>query len=117
MFILETNTIQVNGLTCNLSVAITPPARKEHTGHTISAAISFPGLPEVTLASAIEFDAMLIPEGSIEDELDRQVALGSAEALLNIDSLQVKAGQVINRLASLFADKYFGLHDRTISGV
>lgn len=116
MFIFETSQIRVNGLTCNLSVAITPPL-KDNKGHTVSATISLIGLPEVTLASALQFDAMLIPDGSIEDELDRQVALGSAEALLDIDGMRVKAGQVINRLASLFADQYFGLPDRTISGV
>lgn len=116
MYIFETSQISVNGLTCNLSVAITPPLG-DKKGHTISATISFPGLPEVVLASALEFDAMLIPDGSIEDELDRQVALGSAEALLNLDGMRVKAGQVINRLASVFADQYFGLPDRTISGV
>lgn len=108
MFIYETNQIQISGMSCNLCVSITPPLR-ENSGHTISATISFPGMADVLLASAMEFDAMLIPEGSIEDELDRQVALGSAEALLDIDGLQIKAGQVINRMASLFADQYFGL--------
>lgn len=116
MFIFETSQIRVNNLTCNLSVSITPPLG-DKKGHTISATISLVGLPEVMLASAMQFDAMLIPDGSIEDELDRQVALGSAEALLDIDGMRVKAGQVINRLASLFADQYFGLPDRTISGV
>lgn len=116
MFIYDTSPIKVNGLPCNLSVIIAPPL-KNNAGHTISATISFPGLPEVIIASAMEFDAMLIPEGSIEDELDRQVALGSAEALLDIDGLRLKAGQVVNRLASLFADEYFGLPDRPIGGV
>lgn len=107
MYIFETSQISVNGMTCNLNVSITPPLG-ENKGHTISATITFLGMPEVLLASAIEFDAMLIPEGSIQDELDKQVALGSAEALLNVDTLHIKAGQVINRLASVFANEYFG---------
>jgi hypothetical protein len=116
MYIFETSQITIKGLSCKLFVSITPPLGNKQ-GHTISATISLLGLPEVLLASTMEFDAMLIPEGSIEDELDKQVALGSAEALLDIDSLQNKAGQVVNRLASLFADQYFGLPDRPISGV
>jgi len=40
--------------------------------------------------------------------LDEQVALASAEALLDTDALVSEAGVKLNRLSSVFAD-YFGL--------
>lgn len=114
--LFDTTIIPVNGLSCKLSVSIMEPFDKTK-GHTLMASITIPHIPHVLLASVMLHDAMLIPDGSIVDELDKQVAFGSAEALLDVDALRAKASQTISQLAAVFADQYFGLPDRPMGGV
>lgn len=113
--LFEKTQISIKGIPCNLFLSISP-AYTPGKDHTLSATITLAAVPEVLLAAVTEFDAMHIPDGSIEDYLDKQVALASAEALLDTDKLQERAAQTLRRLESLYMD-YFGLPDRTISGV
>lgn len=103
----EKTQILVKGIPCNLFLSISP-ALTPGRGHTITCSITLAAVPEVLLAAGTEFDAMHIPEGSIEDHVDRQVAFASAEALLDTDKLQEQAGQTLRKLESLYAN-YFGL--------
>jgi len=97
----ETTAISIAGLPCTLSVYITSPIDPSK-GHTLMAFINPLGVTQVQLASAIVYDGMLIPDGSIEDELDKQVALGSAEALLDLDAVLKRAEGVVKQLTVLF---------------
>jgi hypothetical protein len=113
--ISDSTSITINGIPCTLFVCISPSLRLNAEAHTILGSISISGV-DLLLEVVTQFDAMLIPDGSIEDELDRQVALASAEALLDIDKLQVKAADKLRRLESLYMD-VFGLPERPIVGV
>ena len=112
--ISDTTSITINGIPCSLFVCISPAIR-EGEAHSILASISMRDV-DIVLAVATEYNAMLIPDGSIQDELDKQVALASAEALLDVDNLKATAGDKLRRLESLYMD-IFGLPDRPIGGV
>jgi hypothetical protein len=56
---------------------------------------------DIPLAETVQSRAMVIPAGSIKDELDRQVALGSAEALLDTDALITDAAFRLQELVNL----------------
>lgn len=112
--ISDRSIISINGIACELFVCISPAAR-EGEAHSLLASITMRDV-DLILEVVTQFDAMLIPDGSIEDELDRQVALASAEALLDVDKLREKAATKLRRLESLYMD-VFGLPDRAISGV
>lgn len=107
-YIHDSNVETIAGMPCKVSVTISP-ASEAGKASTIMANITLLNMPEVLLICEVELEAMLIPEGSIQDELDRQVALASAEALLDIDGLKAKAKNRIDKLAAIFADQYFGL--------
>jgi hypothetical protein len=113
--ISDSTSITINGIPCTLFVCISPSVRLHAEAHTILGSISISGV-DLLLEVVTQFDAMLIPDGSIEDELDRQVALASAEALLDVDKLQAKAADKLRRLESLYMD-VFGLPERPIVGV
>lgn len=108
--ISDTTSITINGIPCSLFVCISPAVR-EGEAHSILASISLRDV-DIILEVATQYDAMLIPDGSIEDELDRQVALSSAEALLDVDRLQRKAADKLRRLESLYMG-VFGLPERS----
>lgn len=109
MLISDTTDISINNIPCSLFVCISP-AIQEGKAHSILASISITNI-DIVLAVATEYDAMLIPDGSIEDELDRQVALASAEALLDVDNLRKVAATKLRRLESLYMG-VFGLPER-----
>ena len=112
-FITDLSTISINGIRCKLFVCIN--GNREADTCSISASVSLADF-DLMLVTKWQGDAMLIPEGSIVDELDRQVALGSAEALLDTDNMVEEARTRINQLANLFAN-YLGVPDRPIGGV
>jgi hypothetical protein len=112
--ISDSTSITINGIPCTLFVCISPSV-KLNEAHTLLGSISISGV-DLLLEVVTQFDAMLIPDGSIEDELDRQVALASAEALLDVDNLKARAGDKLRRLESLYMG-IFGLPDRPIGGV
>ncbi len=112
--ISDFTSITINGIPCTLFVCISPSV-KLNDAHNILGSISISGV-DLLLEVVTQFDAMLIPDGSIQDELDKQVALASAEALLDVDNLKATAGDKLRRLESLYMD-IFGLPDRPIGGV
>lgn len=112
--IADTTSISINGIPCLLFVSISPSTRAGEA-HSLLASISMRDV-DIILEVATQYDAMLVPEGSIQDELDKQVALASAEALLDVDKLREKAATKLRRLESIYMD-VFGLPDRAISGV
>lgn len=75
----------------------------EGQDHTIMASIHLAADRDVCLVADVQFDAMHIPDGSIEDELDKQVALGSAEALLDVDKLTQQASVQLNKIKKALA--------------
>lgn len=111
-FISDIKQLNINGLRCSLFICIHSHGPD---ACSISASISLADL-DLPIVNKWQGEAMLIPEGSIVDDLDRQVALGSAEALLDVDALVYQAGTRINQLSNLFAN-YLGLPDRPMGGV
>ena len=107
IYLTETQDLSVKGLACELRVTISSLEADECD---ISASVWLKHT-DVLLKSAFQFRAMYIPDDSLVDHLDEQVALASAEALLDRDALVSEAGVKLNRLSSVFAD-YFGLADR-----
>jgi len=112
--IADTSNLTINGIPCSLFVCISPSFQKGKA-HSLLASITLRDV-DLILEVVTQYDAMLIPEGSIVDELDKQVALASAEALLDVDKLREKAADKLRRLESIYMDM-FGLPDRPISGV
>jgi hypothetical protein len=112
--IADTSSLTINGIPCSLFVCISPAVR-EGEAHSLLASITLRDV-DLILEVATQYDAMLIPDGSIQDELDKQVALASAEALLDVDNLKARAGDKLRRLESLYMD-VFGLPERPIVGV
>ena len=106
----DTLDITINGMPCLLCIYIHETDNPDTTPRNLSASVRLKGV-EVFLASRYLFKEMLVPEDSILDNIDKQVALASAEALLDTDGLVDEAKTKLNLLCSVFAD-YFGLADR-----
>lgn len=113
-FITDFKDISINGIRCKLFICINNIRHASDTC-SISASVSLADF-DLMLVTRFQGEGMLIPQGSIVDDLDRQVALGSAEALLDTDGMVEEARTRINQLATLFAN-YLGLPDRPIGGV
>jgi hypothetical protein len=96
-FITDVRALTIQGIPCKLVLFIYGT-----TECSISASVAVSSV-DITLAVAYQDKAMLIPRNSINDELDRQVALGSAEALLDVDGLIVQARDKLTQLSNLFA--------------
>lgn len=104
IFLTDTQEVLIKGLPCELRVTISGEGEEGD----ISASVWLNNTDTI-LSTDILFRAMYIPDGSLSDDIDKQAALASAEALLDIDKLRRDAGIKLNKLSAVFVN-YFGLH-------
>lgn len=101
-YLYEEVLVNLSGIPCVRALSISPGLDPKK-GHTIIATVVAAADRKLVFESTSQFDAMLIPEESIQDDIDKQIALGSAEALLDVDGLLVKAADKINRYKKILA--------------
>lgn len=101
-YLSEEVLVTLAGVPCVRFLSISPSLDPKKD-HTIIVSVTLAADRELVIESALQFDAMHIPDGSIEDDIDKMVALSSAEALLDVDGLLVKAAERIHRFKKALA--------------
>lgn len=92
------------GIPCKvwLNVSQLEPSDKPHD---IYCSISIPEA-DILLATAFEKEAILLRPEDVQERLDIEIALSSAEHLINLDSLRKQAYNKLRKLENLYADMF-----------
>jgi hypothetical protein len=92
------------GIPCKvwLNISQLEPSDKPHD---IYCSISLPQA-DILLATAFEREAMLIRPEDMQESVDVEIALSSAEHMINLDSLRKQAYNKLRKLENIYAEMF-----------